>query len=110
MPESSRFTQTKGVNAQVISMHTIKPLDETLIKDCATKNKKIITVEEHNKIGGLGSAVSEVIAQNNIDCDLKIIALGDTFSSVVGSQDFLRKFYKIDSETIFSEALKLIES
>ena len=55
-------------------MHTIKPLDESLIIDCATKNKKIITVEEHNKIGGLGSAVSEVIAQNNLDCDLKIIA------------------------------------
>ena len=108
--KAADLLKKKGVNAQVISMHTIKPLDESLIKECATKKKKIITVEEHNKIGGLGSAVSEVIAQNNIDCDLKIIALEDTFSSVVGSQEFLRKFYKLDSETIFSEALKLIES
>ena len=98
-----------NISASVINVHTIKPLDASLIIDCATKNKKIVTVEEHNKIGGLGSAVSEVIAQNNLDCALKIIALEDTFSSVVGSQEFLRKFYKLDSETIFSEALNLID-
>jgi len=101
--------EKKGVDAQVISMHTIKPLDEYFVKECAIKNKKIITVEEHNKIGGLGSAVSEVIAQSNIDCCLKIVALDDKFSSVVGSQEFLRKYYGLDSATIFKEALKLIE-
>ena len=107
--KAADLLKENGLSAQVISMHSIKPLDEECIKECAKNNKKIITVEEHNKIGGLGSAVSEIIAQNNLNCSLKLIALEDTFSSVVGSQEFLRNFYKLDSKTIFKEALKLIE-
>jgi transketolase len=107
--KAADLLKQNGLSAQVISMHSIKPLDEACIKECARKNKHIITVEEHNKIGGLGSAVSEIIAQNNLDCNLKVIALEDTFSSVVGSQEFLRSYYKLDSKTIFQEALKLIK-
>ena len=90
-------------------MHTIKPIDEKAIILACKNSKLIVTIEEHNVIGGLGSAVSEVIAQSNIDCCLKIVALDDKFSSVVGSQEFLRKYYGLDSATIFKEALKLIE-
>ncbi len=108
--KAADLLKNNGLSAQVISMHSIKPLDEACIKECAINNKNIITVEEHNKIGGLGSAVSEIIAQHNLGCNLKIIALEDTFSSVVGSQEFLRDYYKLDSKTIFQEALKLIEN
>ncbi len=100
----------EGISAQVVSMHTIKPIDENFIRKCAQKTKKIITVEEHNKIGGLGSAVSEVLAQNNLNCKLKVMALDDVFSSVVGSQDFLRSHYKLDHKEIFKNTIKMLEN
>lgn len=98
----------EGISAQVVSMHTIKPIDVGFIRECAQKTNKIITVEEHNKIGGLGSAVSEVLAQNNTNCKLKVMALDDVFSSVVGSQNFLRSYYKLDHKEIFKNATKML--
>lgn len=62
-----------GVEAQVINIHTIKPLDEELIISAAQKTKRIFTVEEHSVIGGLGSAVADVLSEN---CPTKLTKLG----------------------------------
>ncbi len=62
-----------GVEAQVINIHTIKPLDEELIISTAQKTKRIFTVEEHSVIGGLGSAVADVLSEN---CPTKLTKLG----------------------------------
>ena len=62
-----------GVEAQVINIHTIKPLDEKLIISAAQKTKRIFTVEEHSVIGGLGSAVADVLSEN---CPTKLTKLG----------------------------------
>ena len=58
----------KGINCSVINMHTIKPIDKEKIRELSQNNKLIITVEEHNIIGGLGSAVGEVMAEENNNC------------------------------------------
>ncbi|RPF75034.1 MAG: transketolase [Rickettsiales bacterium TMED289] len=108
--KASKTLLKDNIFAQVVSMHSIKPLDEKFIRDCARKTKRIITVEEHNKIGGLGSAVSEVLSQNNLDCHLKVIALDDVFSSVVGSQDYLRSLYKLDHKEIIKSAKKMLKN
>ena len=62
-----------GVDAQVINIHTIKPIDEALIISAAQKTKRIFTVEEHSVIGGLGSAVADVLSEN---CPTKLTQLG----------------------------------
>ena len=62
-----------GVDAQVINIHTIKPIDEALIISAAQKTKRIFTVEEHSVIGGLGSAVADVLSKN---CPTKLTKLG----------------------------------
>lgn len=62
-----------GVDAQVINIHTIKPIDEALIISAAQKTKRIFTVEEHSVIGGLGSAVADVLSEN---CPSKLTKLG----------------------------------
>lgn len=62
-----------GVDAQVINIHTIKPIDEALIISAAQKTKRIFTVEEHSVIGGLGSAVADVLSEN---CPTKLTKLG----------------------------------
>ncbi|MEF9974689.1 MAG: transketolase C-terminal domain-containing protein, partial [Clostridia bacterium] len=81
----------KGVNCRLISMHTIKPIDKEAIVRAAKETKRIITVEEHNLSGGLGSAVAEVLADEGcLDIRFKRMALPDVNVHEVGSQQWLR--------------------
>lgn len=94
----------KGINIRVIDIHTIKPIDKELIVKCAKETKKIITVEDHNIIGGLGSAVCEVLAE---EYPTKVVRMGieDTFGES-GKAEELMKHFKIDSESIVEEIIK----
>jgi transketolase len=69
----------EGVSARVVDMHTIKPLDEPLVLKCARGTNAIVTVEEHSVIGGLGGAVSEVLAENRVGVQFKRIGVQDMF-------------------------------
>jgi transketolase len=98
-----------GISSEIISMHTIKPIDEEAIKASASNTKKIITVEEHNKYGGLGSAVAETIAKHNVDCRLSCVSIDDVYSAIVGSQEYLRNYYKLDHNEIVKTAKALLQ-
>jgi len=98
-----------GIHAQVLSMHTIKPIDTEVILSAANETKGIITIEEHNIIGGLGSAVAEVLAEMScLHVPFKRIALGDLFSQVVGSQEYLRTIYGLSVENICKQTQNLL--
>jgi transketolase len=91
----------RGLKAGLFSMPWLKPLDVEIIKTLAAKAKMIFTLEEHSVIGGLGSAVAEVLAQ--LPCpkaNLKMIGLPDGFLKIVGDQNYLRKFQGLSVETI----------
>lgn len=86
----------KHIACEIIDMHTIKPIDRKLIRSILTQIPVVITLEEHHTIGGLGSAISEIIAE----CDnkhhpqkFKMLGIPDTFVKEVGSQEYLRKLY-----------------
>jgi transketolase len=99
-----------GINISIISMHTIKPIDKELILKYCAKTPILITLEEHSITGGLGGAVAEIIADNSIkNLKFKRMGLTEGFSSVVGSQKYLRSRYKIDSVEVVKTIKKLIE-
>ena len=87
-----------GINVRVIDIHTIKPIDKELILKCAKETNKLISIEDHNIIGGLGSAISEVLTD---EYPKKLIRLGikDTFGKSGKAMD-LMKFYHITAEDI----------
>jgi len=91
-----------GVNAEVINIHTIKPLDEELVVASAKKTGKVITVEEHSVIGGLGAAVCEVLSAN---CPTKVCRIGinDRFGES-GPAGALVAKYGLDGESIYQKA------
>ncbi len=91
----------KGINVRVVDIHTIKPIDKELIIKCAKETDRIITVEDHNIIGGLGSAVCEVLAENY---PKKVTRMGieDTFGKSGRAED-LMKYYGIDKDAIIEE-------
>lgn len=96
----------KGINTCQYSFPTIKPIDKELILKCANKCDLIVTVEEHNIVGGFGSAVAEVMAENKTKAVLHRIGLNDMYSSIVGSQNYLKQEYKMDKEAIVNDVLE----
>ena len=77
MKASSTLAE-QGIEVNVINIHTIKPLDETLILDFAKRSKLVVTCEEHSKFGGLGSAVAETLSKNH-PTKMAMVAVNDTF-------------------------------
>jgi len=98
----------QGVESRVLSMHTIKPLDRVAVLSAAAETGAIVTIEEHNIIGGLGSAVAEVLAEEN-KSNLVFMRMGipDEFCAQVGSQAYLRELYSLSVEGIVSSVKKL---
>ena len=88
----------EGIDAEVINIHTIKPLDKDLVLQSAKKTGKVVTVEEHSVIGGLGSAVADVLAETNAAI-LKKIGVPDVFGESGTAGQLLHKF-KLDAEGI----------
>ncbi len=99
--EAAEELEKEGINAEVINIHTIKPLDEGVILTSAKKTGKVVTVEEHSVIGGLGSAVADVISAKNAAKVLKI-GVQDIFGQS-GSGAELIKEYGLDSESILKK-------
>lgn len=95
--------EKQGIYVRVVDIHTIKPIDKDTIIKCAKETKKIITVEDHNIIGGLGSAICEVLAE---EFPAKVTRLGinDTFGKS-GNAVELMKYFGIDSEAIIKSVL-----
>ena len=99
--KASEELDKSGISCRVISMHTIKPIDEEAIIKSVKETKGLVTLEEHTVIGGLGGAVSEVCMKYSLLPDYYCsIGLEDTFSKVVGDQNYLRHQYKMDSSFI----------
>ena len=92
---------TDGVNAKVINIHTIKPLDEDLIVAAAKETGKIVTVEEHSVIGGLGSAVCDVLSEKAPTQVLKI-GINDVFGES-GSAQILVEKYGLDGKGVYAK-------
>jgi transketolase len=76
-----------GVDASVVHMHTIKPLDESTVREAASGSELVVTVEEHSRIGGLGSAVTDLLAEAGIQTPQLRLAFPDAFIGTYGSQD-----------------------
>ena len=88
----------KGINIRVIDVHTIKPIDEEMIIKCAKETKRLISLEDHNILGGLGSAISEVLT-SKYPCKLERIGIKDTFGKS-GNANELLHYYGLDAEGI----------
>lgn len=104
--KSADLLQEQGIEATVIDMFSIKPIDKDLIVKYAEKTKAIVTAENHNVIGGLGSAVAEVLSEH---CPTRMIRIGvkEQFGQV-GKLEYLKEFYKLTVKDIVSAAEEVV--
>ena len=106
---ASEALSKENIDCRVLSMHTIKPLDTDAIQKAATETEGIVTIEENNILGGLGGAVAEVCLESG--CSPKFfrrVGLNDTYSSVVGDQNYLRNHYNINNQTIIDTVREIV--
>ena len=103
--KAKEILKEKGIDVRVIDFHTIKPIDRKMIIKCAKETNRIITVEDHSIIGGLGSSVCEVLSE---EYPVKVERMGivDTFGESGKADELMRK-YKIDSTAIVEKILEL---
>lgn len=98
---AAKMLENAGITPAVYTFPSVKPIDKALIKKCAAEFELITTVEEHNIVGGFGSAVAEVMATVPCKARLALIGLEDKYSSTLGSQKYLREIYGMSAEKIF---------
>lgn len=98
---AAKMLENAGITPAVYTFPSVKPIDKALIKKCAAEFELITTVEEHNIVGGFGSAMAEVMATVPCKARLALIGLEDKYSSTVGSQKYLREIYGMSAEKIF---------
>ncbi|HCX64412.1 MAG TPA: transketolase [Eubacteriaceae bacterium] len=105
---ASKELKKEGINAGVIDMHTIKPLDEEAIIKYANKTGIVVTVEDHSINGGLGGAVAEVLSENEYKGKFKRIGMPDEFA-VLGKPDEVYAYYGVDKNGIMKTIKSLME-
>ncbi|HKI48751.1 MAG TPA: transketolase C-terminal domain-containing protein, partial [Desulfobacteria bacterium] len=106
--EAALQLEARGIKAEVISMHTVNPLDKDKVIEVAKKCKAIVTVEEHSIHGGLGEACASLLMQEQLFVPFKIVGLPDE-DTVTGSQNDIFKHYGITGDGLMETALKLME-
>ena len=105
--EAAEKLAADGIDAKVINIHTIKPLDEELVVAAAKETGKVVTVEEHSVIGGLGSAVCDVVAEK---APAKVMKIGvnDTFGESGPAVELIKK-YGLDADSIYAKVKAFVK-
>jgi len=104
--KASEMLEEKGIHAEIINIHTIKPLDEKAVLVSANKTKCIVTAEEHMRNGGLGDSIAQVIARNN-PMPIEYVAVNDSFGES-GTPNQLMEKYGLTAEAIVAATEKAI--
>ncbi len=105
--KASRKFEKEGIGVRVIDMHTVKPLDTGVIVKAAKETGRIIAVEEHNIIGGLGSAVGETIAEAGVGVKFRRLGIPDIYSAI-GQPDDLYERYGLDANGIYNSIKEFV--
>ena len=101
------LAETDGLSVRVINMHTIKPIDREAIMSAVVDTRRILTVEEHNVLGGLGDAVASVIAESGKGCVFKKHGMQDTFATIGYAED-LYSYYQFDANGIVDKVREMM--
>ena len=105
--EAEKLLAADGISAEIINIHTIKPIDADLVVASALKTGKVVTVEEHSVIGGLGSAVCEVLSEKAATKVLRI-GVNDTFGESGPATELIKK-YGLDGESIYKKVKAFVK-
>ena len=105
--EAEKLLAADGIDAEIINIHTIKPLDEELVLASAAKTGKVVTIEEHSVIGGLGSAVCDILSEKQPTKVMKI-GINDVFGESGPALELIQK-YGLDAQSIYEKVKAFVK-
>jgi transketolase len=106
--EAAKQLEQEGISVKVVNVSTIKPLDQKAIIDMAKSCKAVVTAEEHNIIGGLGSAIAEALRLET-NLPIEFVGVKDTFGTSAGNYDDLLNYYGLTSQAIADAVKKVLK-
>lgn len=106
--EANKLLKEAGINAKIIGLPTVLPLDEELIRACAEQTKKVVTVEEHYINGGMGSMVSEVLSDMS-DVTVKRLGIPNIYATTSSDYNELLAYYKLDAKGIAESVIDFLK-
>ena len=101
--------KNNGIKISLYTLSSLKPINEKELTKKLKKYSCIMTVEENNFLGGLGSTISSIVAKYSINCLHKTVSTNDKTLKIVGDQDFLRKRLEMDADSLVKKIKKLIK-
>ena len=104
--KAKAILESRGITPTIYTFPTVKPLDAETVRACAESSELIVTCEEHNIVGGLGSAVAEVLAEMKQSARLVRLGINDSYCGIVGDQNHLRAHYGLTGEKIADRIVK----
>ena len=107
---AARMLADKGISAEVVSFPCVKPIDREKIIELCTRFSHLVTVEEHTIVGGFGSAVCEVAMEAGTGAVVHRIGMEDTYSTIVGTQQYLRGCYQMDDRAISERTMAWLKA
>ena len=105
--EAKKILSQKGISAEIVNIHTIKPLDEKAILDSVAKTKCVVSAEEHMRNGGLGDSIAQLLSTNT-PTPMEMVAVNDSFGESGKPSDLMKK-YGLDCDSIVEAALKVMD-
>jgi transketolase len=107
--EASRLLRARSIRPMVVSMHTVTPLDSSVLERCCTPSTRVFAIEEHGSPAGLGSAIGEWLVARRLQCTLISFAVRNQYAAACGSQAFLRAQEGLTAECIAARVLAELE-
>lgn len=107
--DAARLLLEHSIEARIVSMHTVKPLDSAVLEDCCDRGSPVFTVEEHERAAGLGSAIGEWICDRQIPCRLVSFGARNAFAHSSGSQECLRAQEGLTAQQISQRVMSVLE-
>ena len=104
--DCAKKLKKEGISAELINIHTIKPLDKNIILDSISKTNCLVSAEEHNVIGGLGESISSLLVKNNLS-PMEFVGVEDSFGESGTPQELMKK-YQLSSDNIYLKCKKVI--
>ena len=105
--EAKKVLSQKGISAEIINIHTIKPLDQKAILDSVSKTKCVVSAEEHMRNGGLGDSIAQLLSTTK-PVPMEMVAVNDSFGESGKPSDLMKK-YGLDCDSIVEAALKVMD-
>lgn len=107
--ESAKILDQRGISTAVFSIPMIKPIDAKFLIKSLSIYRAIFTIEEHNVIGGLGSCVSEIIAEQDIKVTFRRIGISDQFCHIIGDHSYMKNKYGLSPDKITNQVMKIVK-